>query len=82
MARKAWALPEFCRIESGGGSMPVMWRPCLPKIGRGGSVVSKYLEKRQGSLLFLKNLLHSYNLEISCNSITYKLAPKAVSLMI
>ena len=38
------ALPESCRIESGGssssGGMLLMrlplWRPCLPKIGHGG----------------------------------------------
>ena len=37
------ALPGLCRIESGGssGGTPLMWQPCLLKIGRGGPVCNK-----------------------------------------
>ena len=39
LARSPRPMPGFCKMESGGGSgsMQMMWWPCLPKIGRGGS---------------------------------------------
>ena len=47
-AAKAWSLAGFWKIENGGssGSTPVkwppLWRPCLPKIYRGGPALVKW----------------------------------------
>jgi hypothetical protein len=60
---KTKVLPGFCRIEGAGGSggtlvmWPLMWRSCLPKIGRigpGGNDILTFLHK---CLLFMSRLL-------------------------
>ena len=62
----------FCRIVSS-GSTPLMWpplcRPCLPKIGRGGPILTylQYLKMRIHNKLCFTYVFHKFPHDISCD---------------